>query len=158
VPFGSFNPFFMTFEGRMQGAANWGYAQALAAAQRLAAEERQKGAAGWPEPITDRPPTEADGDVTQDGYASGMVQVLFHGLWDMCHWSVVGGRPWHHTPRWRPPAPSNREQAITALREQALRDLYAIKDIMARQGLGITEERSLMFHRLRQALEEAGDV
>ena len=91
-----------------QHAARWGAEQA---AKRLAGQ--------WPEPITDRPPTEADGD------DDDRVQILNpDGTWDeirTCHWQYVArdGDPWTHTPRWQPPAPPS-------LTEQALADINAV--------------------------------
>ncbi len=68
-------------------AARWGAEQAA---------ERLKGQ--WPTPITDRPPTEADGD--KEAY----VQACIHGRWVVAHWRCCE-HPWLHTPRWQPPAP-----------------------------------------------------
>lgn len=84
-------------------------------AERLAAEERQKGADAWPEPITDRTPTKRDGD------SQNQVQYLLPtGHWFVGGWLHVKTlkAPWYHTPLWSPPAPTKREQAIAALRER----------------------------------------
>ena len=58
----------------------------------------------WPEPITDRPPTEEDAD--KDGY----VQVLgSDGLWRLDHWTLtMRCESWQHTANWKPPAPKLR--------------------------------------------------
>jgi hypothetical protein len=51
----------------------------------------------WPEPITDRPPTEEDGDKLL------CVQYLDeYGQWDIAMWESVAkdGDPWLHTPNW----------------------------------------------------------
>lgn len=76
----------------------------------------QRPADTWPTPITDRPPTEADGD--EEGYVQALNSR--HKCWDVYVWTHAArdNKPWRHTPRWRPPAPSVREQAIIALREQ----------------------------------------
>jgi hypothetical protein len=80
-------------------AARWGARHGYEQARQL-----------WPEPITDRPPTEADGD------ADGVVQVFIADgqYWSASHWSVTveSGRPWLHTPRWQPGPPSLQEQAL----------------------------------------------
>ncbi len=83
-------------------AARWGAEQAA---------ERLKGQ--WPTPITDRPPTEADGD--EDGRVQFVGEL---GIWGEERWSYVASRGWwwHHTPRWQPPAPPPlKEQALKAL-------------------------------------------
>ena len=67
----------------------------------------------WPEPITDRPPTDADLD------EEGNVQVLFDGHWEL--WGICSARdyPWLHTPRYQPkPPPTLREQALASIAEQ----------------------------------------
>lgn len=68
----------------------------------------------WPEPIRDRPPTEADGDGFED------VQILTNGdRWKVCHWAEVAGsgHRWLHCPGWRPPAPKvpTREEALAII-------------------------------------------
>jgi hypothetical protein len=123
-------------------ASRWGFTQGLAAAQRLAAEEKQKGADAWPQPITDRPPTADDAD--QDGY----VQVLCGGTWQLWEWDVVISKvdtpPWLQTPQWRPPAPSKREQAL----EDWGTLVSEIHELAP--GIGIPMS-------VQKALEEAGD-
>jgi hypothetical protein len=105
VPFGSFNPLFMTFEGRMQGAANWGYAQALAAAQRLAAEERQKGA-----------------DEELESVCQWLTDQRYCGHVDLI--------PALRRAR-RPPAPSKREQALRErLNDPNVAQLHANREAM----------------------------
>jgi hypothetical protein len=80
-------------------AARWGAEQAA---------ERLKGQ--WPTPITDRPPTEADGDY------QGWVMILSDGVWRPWVWSQVVRAGWLHTPRWEPPAPPTlKEQPLKAL-------------------------------------------
>ena len=89
----------------IKAAARWGAEQAA---------ERLKGQ--WPEPITDRRPTEADGD------DCGRVQYLtgVNRWWD-CTWEHAAktGARWLHTPRWQPPAPPTltpqQQQAMDAL-------------------------------------------
>jgi hypothetical protein len=66
----------------------------------------------WPEPITDRPPTEADGD------KGGLVQYIRRdGVWSVNEWGAVAhqGYDWQHTPRWQPRQPSLQEQALALL-------------------------------------------
>ena len=57
--------------------------------------------------ITDRPPTEADGD--EDGNVWMRLSPLATTHFSV-HWSYVGGRaPWRHAPGWQPsaePAPA----------------------------------------------------
>ncbi len=73
----------------------------IATAYRAGAEqaaERLKGQ--WPTPITDRPPSVADGDDL------GRIQFVYEGGWSQCRVEDrLQGEPWHHTPRWQPPAP-----------------------------------------------------
>ena len=75
------------------------------------AAERLKGQ--WPEPITDRLPTEADGN------SRGWVQyVRDDGAWDFRRWDDVAadGDDWQHCPNWQPPAPPTlKELALKAL-------------------------------------------
>jgi hypothetical protein len=81
-------------------AARWG---AQYAAEQLAGQ--------WPEPITDRPPTEADAD------ANGIVQYLgSSGRWATCTWKAVANHdiPWQHCPNWRP-KPLAEAQHIAAM-------------------------------------------
>lgn len=82
--------------------ARWGAAQAVEALRHQ-----------WPEPITNRPPTEEDGD------DSGLVQVSFSGRWFFTVWekAAMDQRPaWLHTPNWRPkPEPTLKEQALALL-------------------------------------------
>ena len=72
-------------------------------------------AAQWPTPITDRPPTEADGDDYGD------VQQFVSGVWHVDHWDVVACAldPWPHTPLWQPPTPPpltpEQQEALAAL-------------------------------------------
>lgn len=83
-------------------AARWGAQQAA---------ERLKGQ--WPTPITDRPPTKADGN------SRGWVQyVRDDGAWDFRRWEDVAadGDEWQHCPNWQPPAlPTLKEQALVEL-------------------------------------------
>jgi hypothetical protein len=86
----------------------------------------------WPEPITDRPPTEADGD------GQGWVMIVNDGVWRPWHWADVGDQGWLHTPRWQPRQPSLQDQAIEAL---------------DRACTASDEDRAL----IRRALEQAGE-
>jgi len=81
-------------------AARWGAAQAVEALRHQ-----------WPEPITDRPPTEEDAD------KNGWVQTWDeHGHIDLFDYRHTNGLPWLHTPRWRPkPEPTLKQQAIEIL-------------------------------------------
>ncbi len=93
-------------------AARWGARQAVEALRHQ-----------WPEPITDRPPTEEDGD---DG---GMVQVFFKGRWFITVWEKAAKdqQPaWLHTPGWRPkPEPSPKQRALALLKIAASDDFVA---------------------------------
>ena len=84
----------------------------IGAAYRAGAQQAAEQLAGqWPEPITDRPPTEADGDDKE------RIQFLFMGGWSQCLVKNWEGEPWLHTPRWQPPAPPTlKEQALVSLR------------------------------------------
>lgn len=87
-----------------QAGARYGYEQA---AERLANQ--------WPELITDRPPTEEDGD--EKGYVQSTSD---HGIWCVYSWAFIRDRgwPWCHTPRWQPSAPPTlKEQALQLLPE-----------------------------------------
>jgi hypothetical protein len=86
----------------------------------------------WPEPITDRPPTEADGD------DCGMVQFVNPCGWGLKRWDVVEDLAWLHTPRWQPRQPTLQEQALAALE---------------RSCATTPEDREL----IRRALEQAGE-
>lgn len=87
--------------------ARWGAQQA---AEQLAGQ--------WPEPITDRPPTEADGD------GKDRIQFIFQGGWSQCLVKNWEGEPWRHTPAWKPrPKPAySRDEAIKQLFECALNE------------------------------------
>jgi hypothetical protein len=82
--------------------ARWGAAQAVKALRHQ-----------WPEPITDRPPAEADGD------ERGFVQFLFSGTWAFCCWENAAKnqhQAWLHSPRWRPNSePTPKERALKML-------------------------------------------
>jgi hypothetical protein len=81
--------------------------------------------------ITDRLPTEADGD--QDGD----VRMVRCGVYYLAHWSYVGsGAPWQHTSCWEPPTePTPTEpDRITAL-EQRVGELEAFKDALMQPAL-----------------------
>jgi len=82
-------------------AARWGAAQAVEALRHQ-----------WPEPITDRPPTEADGQ------GGGLVQYLWCGQWNSAEWHYVAAQryDWLHTPNWRPkPEPTLKQKARALL-------------------------------------------
>jgi hypothetical protein len=80
--------------------ARWGVAQAVEALRHQ-----------WPEPITDRPPTKADGK------ESGFVQFLGSRGWQLTHWREVRRtkRGWLHIPDWRPRPEPTRKQKARAL-------------------------------------------
>ena len=107
-------------------AARWGARHGWEQARQL-----------WPEPIRDRPPTEADGD------KGGLVQYIRRdGVWSVNEWGAVAhqGYDWQHTPRWQPRQPSLQEQA----REQLKRhDMY-----------GEPLDTNLILSALEQAGEE----
>jgi hypothetical protein len=75
--------------------------------------------------ITDRPPTEADGDEHQE------VRLKRWPHWVnfvKVHWSHVGfGVPWQHTSDWQPPAePAPAETDRIAALEQRVAELEAM--------------------------------
>jgi hypothetical protein len=80
--------------------ARWGAAQAVEALRHQ-----------WPEPITDRPPTEADGN------ESGFVQFLGSSGWQLTHWHDARRtkRGWLHIPDWHPRPEPTRKQKARAL-------------------------------------------
>jgi hypothetical protein len=91
--------------------ARWGARQAVEALRHQ-----------WPEPITDRPPTEEDGDY------HGCVQYLYAGKWNSAAWDVVANTysDWLHTPSWRPkPEPSPKQRALALLKIAASDDFVA---------------------------------
>jgi len=85
-------------------SARWGAEQAVKALKHQ-----------WPEPITDRPPTEADGD------ERGFVQFLLDGAWAFCCWENAAKDQrlaWLHTPNWEPkPEPTLQIQALNILED-----------------------------------------
>ncbi len=90
----------MTFFEDYKFFAQWGAAQAAEALRHQ-----------WPEPITDRLPTEADGN------SSGLVQYLYCGQWNLAEWHYVAAQryDWLHTPSWCPkpePTPKQRARAL----------------------------------------------
>lgn len=87
--------------GGLIHAARWGARHGWEQARQL-----------WPEPITDRPPTEADGD--DAGYVHFINE---SGRWDYDNWAPVAEweLPWRHTPRWQPRQPSLQKQALALL-------------------------------------------
>lgn len=92
----------------------------------------------WPQPITDRPPTEADAD------DSGLVQTIcLNGCWGCGEWRGVAitGRSWRHSPRWQPRQPSLQEQALESL--------------LSLQASNIGDASH--FEVIRRALEQAGE-
>jgi len=93
----------------------------------------------WPEPITDRPPTEADGD------DRNAVQVVTEtGNWAPWDWTSakLEKRPWLHTPRWQPRQPSLQAQALALLDPEF-------------DGQPLTRKDADL---IRRALEQAGEV
>lgn len=88
----------------------------------------------WPDPITDRPPTKADGDEERQ------VQYSPKGrAWGIGDWDIVAGHgwPWLHCLGWQPKPPS--------LREQALADVEAL----------LSSNRIVLRDDVRHALESA---
>jgi hypothetical protein len=111
-------------------AARWGARHGYEQARQL-----------WPEPITDRPPTEADGDSFED------VQILTSaGRWKTAHWSSAQTNPWLHTPRWQPLQPS--------LQDQALAKVGAVLNDRNKVFLDDVHEA---LELARRALEQAGE-
>jgi hypothetical protein len=69
--------------------------------------------------ITDRLPTEADGDI--DGDVQMRRRPASIG-YNYAHWSLIGlGVPWQHTDYWEPPAEPDRIAAL----EQRVAELEA---------------------------------
>jgi hypothetical protein len=107
---------------RDNAAARWGAAQAVEALRHQ-----------WPEPITDRPPTEADGD------NGGRVQFLFYGKWECASVFYVANSnyDWFHTPLWRPkPEPTPKQLALQILADchtasLSAQDVQAIRAALA---------------------------
>jgi hypothetical protein len=92
------------WRGAATAAARWGARHGWEQARQL-----------WPEPIRDRPPTEADGD------KGGLVQYIRRdGVWSVNVWGAVAhqGYDWQHTPRWQPRQPSLQEQALAILADE----------------------------------------
>jgi hypothetical protein len=100
----------------------------------------------WPEPITDRPPTEADGD------EHGRVQFHNEGGWGLIPWKecVAERRPWLHAPRWQPRQPSLQEQAIAAADE-------ALQPANLSFTLQNADRLVAALSLCRRALEQAGE-
>jgi hypothetical protein len=108
-------------------AARWGARHGYEQARQL-----------WPEPITDRPPTEGDADSFED------VQVLTSAnRWKVAHWSSAQTIPWLHTPRWQPRPPSLQEQALALLPYDP--------------QAGTVTLNSVEVLKIRRALEQAGE-
>ena len=107
-------------------AAQWGADQAAATMRHQ-----------WPEPITDRLPTEADGD--EDGYVQYLNQ---YQRWNDASWHGVASasRPWFHTPHWRPKPPSLKEHALATLHSMQIEPcmingVNTIADLMAKYDI-----------------------
>jgi hypothetical protein len=124
-------------------AARWGATQGYHLGYDTAAHE--VAFALWPKPITDRPPTEADGD------NEGLVQYVFMNRWRCALWDTVAadGFDWLHTPRWQSRQPSPQKQV--------LEDLQFIHGQLMRSGLGMTEDRSRAISNIRRALKRTGE-
>ena len=75
--------------------------------------------------ITDRPPTEADGD--QDGDVWMVLRPNVSAPWYLAHWSCVGaGAFWRHTSYWEPPTePAPAEPDRIAALERRVAELEA---------------------------------
>ena len=94
--------------------------------------------------ITDRLPTEADGDM--DGDVRMVLGPNGSGDWDLAHWSCVGaGAFWQHTSYWKPPTepdrtkPTPTEPDRIAELEQRVAELEA----RASQQMGLMARLSL---------------
>jgi hypothetical protein len=94
--------------------------------------------------ITDRPPTEADGDM--DGDVRMVPRPNVSNTWCLAHWSCVGaGAFWQHTNTfWRPPTePTPTEPDRIAALEQRVAELEA----------RVREQMGLMAHLSRSTAE-----
>jgi hypothetical protein len=116
----------------VKSAARWGARHGYEQARQL-----------WPEPITDRPPTEADGDEYE------LVQCLDRTVhWHAYKWNLtLKGQHWLHTPRWQPRQPS--------LKEQALAKVGAVLNDRNKVFLDDVHEA---LELARRALEQAGEA
>jgi hypothetical protein len=114
-------------------AARWGARHGYEQARQL-----------WPEPIIDRPPTEADGD------EMGWVMRLTDRLWRPWKWDETDGDGWLHTPRWQPRQPTLQEQAIAAADE-------ALQPANLSFTLQNADRLAAALSLIRRALEQAGE-
>ena len=123
-------------------AARWGACQAIEALRHQ-----------WPEPITDRPPTE------EDGSQGGLVQFLdAAGRWGVCHWQEAAevSPAWRHVPNWLPrPKVTLKQQALRLLYQGKQSQFSADTFIAAFDGQSFTDEQIAL---LRQVVESAPDT
>ena len=117
----------------MARAARWGARHGWEQARQL-----------WPEPITDRPPTEEDAD------SGACVQACIDGHWVASHWRSCE-HPWLHTPRWR-------SRPGSTLREE-IRDANVALDWIGSHYIGndAPEKFRVVRRALRRTLEQAGE-
>jgi hypothetical protein len=89
--------------------------------------------APWPTPITHRPPTQEDGD--RHGFVQFYDQSI--GRWDYTDWqaAAINGKPWQHTPAWRPRPPTPKEQALAILDGKHTALLNAMETDVIRRAL-----------------------
>lgn len=132
--------------GTMDPSGGGGSLQAVATcAARWGAQYAAEQLAGrWPEPITDRPPTEADAD------GSGYVQSfnLMYERWSVRDWRFVADNrdPWRHTPQWKPKAqPPHPADTLAAI----------IRDVDGNHTMGAAQlaEALLAHPDIRRTLE-----
>lgn len=96
--------------------------------------------------ITDRPPTEADGDMDGDVWVRTRPDI---GFYVHRNWSIVGiGTPWQRSHFWRPPAPqiepepepkpaapATEPRRFVSIRRTILRDGDHILDAVDDKGI-----------------------
>jgi len=106
--------------------------------------------------ITDRLPTEADGDVA--GNVRMVLRPGGYGVYYLAHWSYVGsGAPWQHTDFWqRPaePAPAERNRIPTRQAVQILSFPLGRIAALCNDGTIWVSDKEDGWHRLARIPQE----